>query len=62
MARPKKEEQYLVDLRNEIIWSLDQQGYDGPQIGKVMNLDRSVVSRTVKKKPNRWSPIFGKLA
>jgi len=57
-----KTEQYLLDKRDEIIWSLsDQQGYLPAQIGKIFNLRHiSTVMRIIARKPERWQSPWTK--
>ena len=54
MARPIKEKQYLYDKRSEMIWILDDFGYDGVDIAIIFNVDKSQISRAMDKKPKGW--------
>lgn len=61
MARPTKETSHLFDKRQELIWALDYQDYNGAQIGIVFNIDPSAVSRILNEKPKKWTPKWVKV-
>jgi predicted DNA-binding protein YlxM (UPF0122 family) len=52
---------YLKEKRNEFIWSLSQQGYNGSQIALIFNIPRSTVHDIIKKKPDNWSSPWVKV-
>ena len=56
MARPVKEKLHLYEKRDELVWALDFQGYNGTEIAVVFNIDDSVISRIMKKIPKDWKP------
>lgn len=59
-GRPAAEKLHLYEKRQELIWALDHQGYDGDEIALVFSLDRSQISRLLKKKPSDWQPRWVK--
>lgn len=61
MARPTKEKKHLIDKRNELVYALDHQGYNGQDIGTVFNIERSTVNRILKTKPKGWTPKWIKV-
>lgn len=61
MPKAKKEEQYLIDKRNELIFALDFQGYTGAQIGKIFNIHRASVNRVMDKRPANYQPKWKKV-
>lgn len=61
MPRPKKEKQYLIDKRNELIWALIFQDYNGEDIAAIFNVHRSSVLDIRKKMPNGWKPKWRKI-
>lgn len=61
MARPKTEKKHLFEKRAEIMWALDEQGYNGQEIGIVFGISRSVVNRIMSQKPKDWKPKWIKV-
>ena len=55
------EKSYLVDKRNELVWALDYQEYNGADIGTIFNVNRSTINRILKKKPKNWKPKWVKV-
>lgn len=45
---------YLKDKRDEFIWALVAQGYNGTQIAQVFNLHRSTVHDIIKQMPEGY--------
>lgn len=41
----------MFRLRNQLIWSLSLDGYDGQEIGYLLYLDKSSVNRIIQEKP-----------
>ncbi len=56
MAKHGKEKVHLVLKRQELMWALKTQEYNGEEIAFMFNLDRSVISRILKGKPKDWTP------
>lgn len=56
MPRPTKEQLHLFKRREEMIFTLDYEGYNGEEIGTMVGLSRSVVNRILKRKPKGWKP------
>ena len=61
MAKHSKEKVHLVLKRQELIWALRTQEYNGEEIAFMFNLDRSVISRILKGKPMNWKPKWRKI-
>jgi len=61
MPRPLNEKKHLYDKRDELIWALDFQGYNGQEIGTIFNVNRSQIHRVIKKKPSEWRVKWTKL-
>jgi transposase len=52
--KPKELEPYLQEKRNEIIFSLDNQGYNRAQIARIFNMSKSRMNEIVNSKPDGW--------
>lgn len=61
MPKKNKLTPHLLVQRREVIWLLDHWGYNGPDIGAMVGLDRSGVTRNLKTKPKDWKPDFKKV-
>lgn len=46
----------LKEKRDELIWALDYQGYNGSEIGMIFNINRSTVFDAKKLKPKNYRP------
>jgi hypothetical protein len=53
-GRPEKIKQYLLDKRTELVWALGSQDFNNADIGYIFNVDRSVISLIMRKKPKDW--------
>ena len=51
----------LIEKRDELIFALDYQGYNGQDIAKIFNLNRSTIKRILSKKPLGWKPKWHKV-
>lgn len=51
---------HLQEIRNELVWILSEQGYNGADIGQVFNINRSTVSDALKLRPAKWIPKWVK--
>lgn len=47
---------HLKDKRNELIFALNHQGYNGQEIGAIFNINRSTVHDILKLKPKNYKP------
>ena len=55
--KPTKEISIMLrEKRNELIWALAYQGYNGSQIGLIFNINRSTVLQALRKKPEDYKP------
>lgn len=61
MARPEKEKIHLMEKYQELAWALAFQGYNNEEIGTILNRNRSIISRIVKKMPVGWEPKWKKI-
>ena len=62
MARPKKEQQWIVAMRDDLIWTLvDELGYDRNDVAFMFNVDKSAITRVMGRKPEFWQPTWKKL-
>ena len=61
MARPTKEKEHLFSKRQELIWALDLQEYNGEDIGTIFGISRSVVHRILHSRPKDWAPKWRKV-
>lgn len=59
--RKKAPESYLVDKRNEILWSLGQQSYSLSQIAWIFNMSKTAVHNIIKETPKDWKSPFIKV-
>lgn len=55
MNKGKQVKPYLVEKRNEFIWSLAEQEYSCADIGDMFNLSRSRIHTIITKKPKAWN-------
>lgn len=44
----------LLRLKNELIWSLSEDGYNGSDIAQVFGMEKSWISRIIKQKPKEF--------
>lgn len=61
MPRPKNEKLHLLEKRQEIIFALDSQGYNGAEIATIFSVSRSVVNRIIAVKPKKYEPKWIKV-
>lgn len=54
MSRPSKEKIHLFEERKSVIYLLDYRGFNGEEIGTIVGLSRSVISRILSSKPKEW--------
>jgi len=47
---PGIDREHLIKLRNKIIFDLKKEGYNGSEIGSIMNLNRSIICRVLQGK------------
>lgn len=52
--------QYLKDKRNELIWALSKQGFNGSQLALIFSIHRSTVHEIIKKMPEGWESPWRK--
>lgn len=50
----KKKEVKIIKTRNDLIWALVAQGYNGSQIALIFNLHRSTVHDVIKQMPEGY--------
>lgn len=48
----------MLRLRNEFIWSLDEDGHTGKDIADCFNMEKSWISRIIKQKPRGFKSSF----
>ena len=60
MPRPTQEKKHLIDKRDELIWALSYQDYNGQDIGVIFNINRSSVKHIIDKKPKDFKPKWVK--
>ena len=56
-----KTELYIIEKRNEIIFSLASQGYTQAQIGRMFRLERATVGIILKRMPNGYVSPWKKI-
>ena len=61
MPRPTQEKKHLIDKRDELIWALSYQDYNGQDIGVIFNINRSSVKHIIDKKPKDYKPKWTKV-
>jgi len=61
MSKPTTEKKHLKEKRDELVWALNYQGYNGEEIGYIFNVHRSVIHHVLKKKPSNWQPKWVKV-
>ena len=60
-ANMTQEELHLNEVRKEIIYQLDMEGYNGSQIALIFNLPRSTTHEIIKRKPEGWTSPWSKV-
>ncbi len=51
-------EQRLLRLKNEIVWSLSEDGYTGSDIAQVFGMEKSWINRIIKQKPEEFASLL----
>lgn len=51
---------YLKDKRNELMWALSKQGFNGSQLAQLFNIHRSTAHEIIKKMPEGWESPWRK--
>jgi len=54
MAERKKIEGYLLEKRNEILWSMSLQDYSLSQLAWVFGISKTAIYNIVKERPENW--------
>lgn len=52
---------FLKEKRNELIWALAKQGYNGAQISQIFNIARSTAHEIIKAMPEGWETPWRKV-
>ena len=45
-------EKYLNEKRNELVWAMSEQDYNGSQLARIFGTDRMTIKRIIDSKPN----------
>ena len=51
MTRIYSIEKWILRWRSDLIWSLSEDGHDANDIAQLFNMEKSWISRIIKKKP-----------
>jgi len=51
-------ENRTLRLRGDLIWSLNEEGYEGSEIAQLFNMEKSWINRIIKQKPKGFRTLL----